>query len=63
MTFLGSTGINYISEDCGNTIKSYGKDKYFREFYYHPTERNWVLAASWKSCKNAEVSSNCKVSK
>jgi len=34
--FLGSEGINYITEDCGNTIKSYGKNKNFREFLYHP---------------------------
>lgn len=30
--FLGSEGIHWITEDCGDTIKSLGKGKNLREF-------------------------------
>lgn len=38
-----------------------------RELQFHPTEKNWILASSWKTCydKNSpkKTKSNCQVSK
>lgn len=61
--FLGSEGINFITEDCGNTVKTYGKHKNFKEFMFHPKNRNWVLANSWKNCKEVDPSTPCHVTK
>lgn len=53
--FLGSEGIHWITEDCGNTIRSLGKGKSLREFIYHPVNPKWILASSWNNCyKNEE---------
>ncbi len=30
--FLGSEGVNWLTEDCGNTIKPFGINRNFREF-------------------------------
>jgi len=48
--FLGSEGINWISEDCGETYKALATDRNFREFIFHPYEKDWILASSWSVC-------------
>jgi len=48
---LGSSGINWISEDCGATIRALNSGKKVQEFQYHPTERTWALAATWTNCQ------------
>jgi photosystem II stability/assembly factor-like uncharacterized protein len=50
VVFLGTNGINWVSEDCGANIKALNSGKRILEFLYHPTQRNWALAASWTSC-------------
>ena len=51
LTFqIGSNGINWISDDCGASLKALYSGKKIQEFNFHPTERNWGLAAAWTSC-------------
>lgn len=47
---LGTTGINWISDDCGGNIRALNSGKFIQEFILHPIQRNWALAASWTSC-------------
>lgn len=54
VVFLGSNGVNWVSEDCGANIKALNSGKKIQEFKYHPTERNWALAAAWTSCAEFE---------
>ena len=46
----GTTGINWVSEDCGGTIKALNSGKRIQEFLFHPTQKTWALAASWTTC-------------
>lgn len=52
IVFMGSDGVSWITNDCGTTIQTLGINLNLKEFMYHPTERNWMLASSWNSCKN-----------
>ena len=46
----GTNGINWVSEDCGGTIKALNSGKRIQEFLFHPTQKTWALAASWTTC-------------
>jgi hypothetical protein len=50
MLFVGTHGINWITDDCGANIKGLNSGKKIHEFQFHPTERNWALAATWTDC-------------
>lgn len=41
-----------MSEDCGEQIRSLNSGKRIEEFMYHPTQRQWALAASWTNCED-----------
>jgi hypothetical protein len=63
---LGSEGIHWVSEDCGDSIRSLGRGKNLREMQFHPTEPNWILASSWSNCYEKgkrKVKSGCSISK
>jgi len=47
---LGTTGINWVSEDCGANIRALNAGKKVQEFMFHPSQRTWALAGSWTSC-------------
>ena len=47
---IGTSGINWVSEDCGGNIKALNSGKSIQEFIFHPTQRSWALAASWTTC-------------
>ncbi|KAL4482775.1 hypothetical protein ABPG72_022335 [Tetrahymena utriculariae] len=51
IVFMGSDGINWITADCGVTIQALGINLNLREFMYHPTEKNWMLASSFNNCE------------
>lgn len=55
LVMLGSKGINWFSDDCGNTIwaLNYGKPIY--SFQFHPIQRDWGLAGSWTLCEALET--------
>lgn len=50
VVFIGSNGINWITDDCGANLRALNSGKKIHEFQYHPTERNWALAATWTDC-------------
>ncbi|CAG9311653.1 unnamed protein product [Blepharisma stoltei] len=59
VVMLGSTGLNWFSEDCGKTIKALNYGRPMEEYHFHPTERDWGLAASWSKCSDF-VDQPCK---
>ena len=60
--FLGTHGINWVSEDCGRKIKAMNHGRKISEFIFHPTERNWVLASANTICEDFE-NEPCKIYK
>jgi len=62
VVFLGTTGINWVTEDCGANIRALNAGKFIQEFMFHPTQRSWALAASWTSCAEFQ-SEPCKIYK
>lgn len=50
MVFIGSEGINWVTEDCAANVEAMNSGKKIQEFVFHPTERNWALVASWTTC-------------
>ena len=48
--FLGSAGINWVTEDCGLNIRAINSGRNIKEFIFHPYERNWVLASAYTKC-------------
>jgi len=50
VVFLGTNGINWVSEDCGGNVSGLNSGKRIQEFLFHPTQRTWALAASWTTC-------------
>lgn len=59
---LGTTGINWVTEDCGANIRALNAGKFIQEFMFHPTQRTWALAASWTSCAEFQTEP-CKIYK
>jgi len=55
LVMLGSRGINWFSDDCGDTIwaLNYGRPIY--SFQFHPVQRDWGLAGSWTLCDALET--------
>ena len=47
---VGTTGINWVSEDCGANIRALNAGKKVQEYQFHPLNREWALAASWTNC-------------
>lgn len=37
VVFLGTTGINWVSKDCGGEIGALNSGKRVQEFMFHPT--------------------------
>jgi len=48
--FLGTHGINWLSEDCGSHVKALNHGRKIQEYIYHPTERNWGIASAFSLC-------------
>ena len=42
---IGQSGINWVSEDCGNNFKPLNNGRRISEFKFHPTHRNWAMAS------------------
>ena len=60
--FLGTSGINYIGENCGNNITAINHGRRINEFIFHPTERNWALASAYTICDDF-INEPCKLYK
>ena len=52
MIFIGSGGVNWITEDCGNKISTFYSGNNIKEFEFHPFERDWLLASSYTTCED-----------
>lgn len=57
--FLGTHGINWVSQDCGRRIDGMNHGRKIQEFIFHPTERTWVLASAYTICDDF-VDEPCK---
>jgi hypothetical protein len=60
--FLGTHGINWVSEDCGKTIKAFNHGRKIQELTFHPIERNWLLATAFTLCEDF-VEEPCRIYK
>lgn len=63
IVFIGSTGINWITEQCGNGLKALNSGKRIHEFQFHPFQRNWATAAGWTSCAEFNDDEPCEIYK
>jgi len=50
--FLGTHGVNWITEDCGENIRAINTGRKLESFEFHPFEREWLLASAYKDCSN-----------
>lgn len=50
MIFQGSKDFNWLSENCGESVKAMDNGRLVNEFQFHPWERKWLLAAAWTIC-------------
>jgi len=60
---MGSKGINWKSDDCGNTFKPLNNGRKIHEFTFHPTEKNWALASILTKCEDFEDPKECEIYK
>ena len=65
IVFIGTKGINWVTEDCGANIKPLNTGKSVEEISFHPTQRNWALAASWTECdlQSGDSDDGCRIFK
>jgi hypothetical protein len=63
VVFTGTNGINWVTEDCGANIRALNSGKKIHEFQFHPTQRQWALAAGWTSCADFQDSEPCEIYK
>lgn len=61
--FLGSAGINWITEDCGKNIRAINSGKPIKEFQFHPNQAKWVLASGYTTCDDFDDGEPCKIYK
>jgi hypothetical protein len=62
LIFLGTNGINFIGENCGNNIIAINHGRRISEFIFHPIERNWALACAYTICDDF-INEPCKLYK
>ena len=61
--FLGDSGVNWLSEDCGLSFKPINNGRKIHEFVFHPTKRNSALASIYTNCDDFENAKDCKIYK
>lgn len=49
--FIGTEGMNWVSEDCGENLKSLSGDRKIMDFKFHPTQREWALSSIYTECE------------
>lgn len=59
--FIGSEGVHWYTEDCGRTIRAIDAGRKIRNFKFHPTQREWVLATAYTEC-DEDSKKPCKTS-
>lgn len=59
---IGAAGVNWVSEDCGSNFKPLNNGRQISQFKFHPTQRNWAMAAIFTSCDDFEDDDEpCKI--
>jgi hypothetical protein len=61
--FLGTHGVNWITEDCGRKIFALNHGRNIKEYIFHPTVRNWGLASAFTLCEDFTGGEPCKIYK
>lgn len=56
IVFLGSSGVSYLSEDCGESFKLLDHGKKLFKIRFHPTRKNYLLARTEVDCEGKK---NC----
>lgn len=62
MFFIGSEGANWYTDDCGASIQVVNSGRPIKEFQFHPTERQWILASAFRDC-DSNTGDECYQSK
>jgi len=62
MIFLGSHGINWVTTDCGVSVKALNHGRTIQEYVFHPTEKEWGLASAFSLCEDY-ANEPCKITK
>eukprot|EP01017_Pseudomicrothorax_dubius_P047392 TRINITY_DN8513_c0_g1_i1.p1 TRINITY_DN8513_c0_g1~~TRINITY_DN8513_c0_g1_i1.p1 ORF type:complete len:788 (-),score=111.71 TRINITY_DN8513_c0_g1_i1:1083-3446(-) len=60
--FVGSKGVNWVTEDCGKTARKLALGKGIIEIDFHPTEEKWIIASSWTKCEDF-IETSCEIYK
>jgi hypothetical protein len=61
--FIGSGGVNFVSENCGGTVRPLNNGSKIHEFEFHPSEPKWALASAWSTCDDFDEEEVCKIYK
>lgn len=61
--FLGDQGINWLSEDCGDTFKPLNNGRKIHDFVFHPIERNTAMASIYTTCEDFDDGDDCEIYK
>ena len=59
--FLGNGTFHWISEDCGESIKTLNVTRTIYDFKFNMVEKDWMLASTIETCEG-KPSSSCKKS-
>ena len=63
LNFVGTHGVNWVTEDCGANLKALNSGKKIHELKFHPSQRSWALAAGWTSCEDFDDGEPCEIYK
>lgn len=52
IVFTGESGINWVTKDCGQTLKIMKYEEYkIKDFKFHPEDPNYLMATTRHDCK------------
>jgi len=60
--FLGTHGINWVTQDCGRKVKALNHGRKVTEYLFHPTEKTWGIASAFTLCDDF-IDEPCKINK
>jgi hypothetical protein len=58
---LGAQGVNWVTEDCGNTVRELNHGTLIHDFVFHPTRRSWAMASVYTTCDDFDANEKCKI--
>ena len=60
---LGDKGVNWLSEDCGETFKPLNNGRRIHDFEFHPHQRDWAIASIYTTCDDFDTPDECEIYK